>query len=274
MLIAVTHMMYGHNQPGDGFTAGVIISLGVAFWYVVFGYENTKRRLTWLKPTPLIGAGLLLVIASSTAAAFVNGSFFSPVDFGAMLSLPLPAGFSLSSSFLFELAICLAVLGIPQIVQRPTILLALSPTYAIQFWVERPGIAFVAMKRNIGDLPELLQLGKRLGVMHFHVSNLLPHTEQMSGEVLYGAALRSITYSPSPWLRRLILPKMDLDDLTTGPFRAALNSGYNVVLAGTNLGLSNDVCTFIESGSMIVGWDGSVSPCAPLLHLRRMACKW
>ncbi len=41
--------------------------------------------------------------------------------------------------------ICLAVLGIPQIVQRPTILLALSPTYAIQFWVERPGIAFVAM---------------------------------------------------------------------------------------------------------------------------------
>ena len=111
MLIAVTHMMYGHNQPGDGFTAGVIISLGVAFWYVVFGYENTKRRLTWLKPTPLIGAGLLLVIASSPAAAFVNGSFFSPVDFGAMLSLPLPAGFSLSSSFLFELAICLAVLG-------------------------------------------------------------------------------------------------------------------------------------------------------------------
>ena len=33
-----------------------------------------------------------------------------------------------------------------------------------------------------------------------------------------------------------------------------------------SLGLSNDVCTFIESGSMIVGWDGSVSPCAPLLH--------
>jgi len=128
------------------------------------------------------------------------------------------------------------------------------------------GIAFVAMKRNIGDLPELLQLGKRLGVMHFHVSNLLPHTEPMSHEVLYDAALRSITYSPSPWLRRLILPKMDLDELSTGPFAAALNSGYNVVLAGTNLGLSNDVCTFIESGSMIVGWDGSVSPCAPLLH--------
>ena len=111
MVIGVTHMMYGHNQPGDGFTAGVIISLGIAFWYVVFGYENTKRRLTWLRPRRLIGIGLLLAISQAAAAAFINGSFFSPVDFGAMLGLPLPEGFTLSTSFLFEVSICLAVLG-------------------------------------------------------------------------------------------------------------------------------------------------------------------
>ena len=29
MILAATHMMYGHDQPGDGFTAGVIISLAV-----------------------------------------------------------------------------------------------------------------------------------------------------------------------------------------------------------------------------------------------------
>lgn len=128
------------------------------------------------------------------------------------------------------------------------------------------GIAFVAMERNIGDLPELLQMGKRLGVMHFHVSNLLPHTAAMSEEVLYSRTLNSITFLPSPWLRRLTLPKMDLNELTMEPFRRALDSGYNVTFAGSNLGLSNDVCTFIESGSMIVGWDGSVSPCSPLLY--------
>jgi multicomponent K+:H+ antiporter subunit A len=111
MVIAVTHMMYGHNQPGDGFTAGVIISLGIAFWYVVFGYANTKQRLTWLRPKRLIGAGLLLAIAQACIAALVNGSFFSPVDFGAMIGLPLPEGFTLSTSFLFEVSICLAVLG-------------------------------------------------------------------------------------------------------------------------------------------------------------------
>ncbi len=128
------------------------------------------------------------------------------------------------------------------------------------------GIAFVAMQRNIGDLPELLALGKRLGVMQFHVSNLLPHSAETSQDILYEQTLRSITYLPSPWLRQLHLPKMDINEDTAVPFLEALRSGYNVVFAGNNLGQSNDVCTFIESGSCVVGWDGSVSPCPPLLY--------
>jgi multicomponent K+:H+ antiporter subunit A len=111
MVVAAVHLMYGHDQPGDGFTAGVIISLALGFWYVVFGYYEVKRRLVWAKPVPLIGGGLLLVLMSATTAALVNGSFFSPVDFGKLMGLPLPTGFHLSTSFLFEVAICLAVLG-------------------------------------------------------------------------------------------------------------------------------------------------------------------
>ena len=128
------------------------------------------------------------------------------------------------------------------------------------------GIAFVAMRRNIGDLPELLNLGKRLGVSRFHVSNVQPHTRQMQQEILYTAALNSITFVESPWLRQLILPKMDLNEHTREPFLQALDSGYNVRLAGQNLGGANDVCTFIESGSLTVGWDGRVTPCPPLLY--------
>jgi multicomponent K+:H+ antiporter subunit A len=111
MVVAVVHMMYGHDQPGDGFTAGVIISLALGFWYVVFGYYQVKRRLAWVRPVPLIGGGILLVVLSATTAALMNGSFFSPVDFGKLMGLPLPTGFNLSTSFLFEVAICLAVLG-------------------------------------------------------------------------------------------------------------------------------------------------------------------
>jgi len=111
MVIAATNIMYGHNQPGDGFTAGVIISLAVGFWYVVFGYDETQRRLYWLKASPFIAAGILLAILSGVAAALIKGSFFSNVDLGRMLGLSLPKGFHLSTSFLFELAICLSVLG-------------------------------------------------------------------------------------------------------------------------------------------------------------------
>lgn len=111
MMIALTHIVYGHDQPGDGFTAGVIISLAVAFWYVVFGYEQTKRRLGWLKPRRLIAAGITLALVQALLSWAVNAVFFSPLDMGARWSLPLPTGFAFSASFLFEVAICLAVLG-------------------------------------------------------------------------------------------------------------------------------------------------------------------
>ncbi len=111
LVLGAVQMMYGHDQAGDGFTAGVIISLAIAFWFVVYGYDETRRRLPWLRPYSLIGAGLLIVIVDAAIAAVLTGSFLANVDFGRMLSLPLPKGFALSTSFIYEVAICLTVLG-------------------------------------------------------------------------------------------------------------------------------------------------------------------
>ena len=110
IVIGFTHMMYGHDQPGDGFTAGVIIGLAIAFAYVVFGYEETRQRYRWLS-LPLIATGIFIILATGMSGWLINGSFLSTVDYGAMLNLPLPTGFNVSSSFLMELAICLSVLG-------------------------------------------------------------------------------------------------------------------------------------------------------------------
>lgn len=128
------------------------------------------------------------------------------------------------------------------------------------------GINFVAMKRNIADLPTVIATCRRLGVTRFMVSNVLPYTPELCDEMLYEHTLHDIAYAPSSWLPRLSLPKMDLNDTTQASFLRALRSGANVTFAGNNLGGYNDVCTFIESGSMTVGWDGSVSPCIPLLY--------
>ena len=127
-------------------------------------------------------------------------------------------------------------------------------------------IAFVAMRRNLHELPEMLKLARRLGARQFKVSNVLPYTEELRSEILYGQGFRDPTYMPSPRIPRLSLPKMEFDEITSGPLVQALHAGYNVTLAGNNLGGANDVCHFIESGSISIGWDGSVAPCLPMLH--------
>jgi multicomponent K+:H+ antiporter subunit A len=111
LVVSVTHIFYGHDQPGDGFTAGIMISLAVGLWYVVFGYRETKRRLNWLKSTQLIGFGLILVLSGALVSFLLNGSFFSQVNLTDYVALPLPRGFYLNTGLLFELAICVIVLG-------------------------------------------------------------------------------------------------------------------------------------------------------------------
>ncbi|MBE2221116.1 MAG: SPASM domain-containing protein [Anaerolineae bacterium] len=128
------------------------------------------------------------------------------------------------------------------------------------------GIAFVAMARNIDDLPEVLRLGRSLGAKYFSVSNVLPYTANMQPEMLYTRTLRDVTYMSSPTHAKLSLPRMDINEKTRAAFLQALQSGYNVNFAGNSLGGATDVCNFIESGTMSIGWDGGVSPCWPLMH--------
>jgi MoaA/NifB/PqqE/SkfB family radical SAM enzyme len=128
------------------------------------------------------------------------------------------------------------------------------------------GIVFVAMKSNIADLPAVIRLGRKLGAKQFLITNVLPYSVETQGEMLYQRTLRNITYLPSKWFPKLNMPKMQFDEYVRQSFFEALNSGCNVIFSGQNLGGTNDVCTFIESGSITVAWDGNVSPCPPLSH--------
>lgn len=122
---------------------------------------------------------------------------------------------------------------------------------------------------DIADLPQVIKLGLQHGAVRFSISNVLPYTAEMQEEMLYRRTLSDITYMPSPWLPQISIPKMDINETTREAFVQALNSGCNVSFAGYNLGGASDVCSFIESGSMAIGWDGSVSPCLPLLHTHK-----
>lgn len=128
------------------------------------------------------------------------------------------------------------------------------------------GVAFVAMKRNIADLPRIIKLGHTFGAKYYSVSNVQPATKEMQAERLYTRTMRNIAYMPSPMLPKLSLPKMDFNEETQAALTEAFNSGCNVSFAGNNWGGANDVCNFVESGTMTVAWTGDVSPCWPLMH--------
>jgi MoaA/NifB/PqqE/SkfB family radical SAM enzyme len=128
------------------------------------------------------------------------------------------------------------------------------------------GVAFVAMKRNINDLPKIIKLGHTFGAKYYSVSNVQPPTEDMQNDRLYLRTMRNIAYMPSPMLPKLSLPKMDFNEDTQAALMETFNSGCNISFAGNNWGGANDVCNFVESGTMSIAWTGDVSPCWPLMH--------
>jgi MoaA/NifB/PqqE/SkfB family radical SAM enzyme len=128
------------------------------------------------------------------------------------------------------------------------------------------GISFVAMKKNIADLPALIRLGSRLGVSHFMVTNVLPYTEEMCREMLCTRSVDRADSKPSPFSPRIDLPRIDLDDASKEPVVQAMRYRNNVHLNGVSLGQDRGRCPFIEKGAVAVCWDGSVSPCLGLMH--------
>lgn len=130
------------------------------------------------------------------------------------------------------------------------------------------GVVFVAMKRNIDDLPELLLISKRLGATRFLVTNLLPYTPDLKDEILYSRALSNNDFMPSSQLPSLILPKMDTQFHTRRALYQAICGEWGMTFQGSETRMSN-TCPFIRDGALTVGWDGSVSPCIPLLRSSR-----
>jgi MoaA/NifB/PqqE/SkfB family radical SAM enzyme len=152
---------------------------------------------------------------------------------------------------------------LPEVIQNLTRLrdLRIRSRFKLQL-----GIAFVAMKRNITDLPAVLRLGRRLGAERFLVTNVLPHTREMIADVLYSRALSDVAELPSPFGSRLDLPRIDWNEDTREPLYQAWRSWYRMTSGGTNLGAALDFCPFVENGATAISWDGSLSPCLPLMH--------
>ncbi len=135
-----------------------------------------------------------------------------------------------------------------------------------QFLKPQLGVVFVAMRRNIGDLPAMFSLANQLGSLQFLVTNIIPYLPEMENEILYSRAISDAIYTSAPLLRSLDFPKMDVSPITREAIYHAMRGNHYLSISGAGLGERNNSCPFVERGSLAIRWDGDVSPCLALLH--------
>ena len=107
-LVAVHLFLRGHNAPGGGFVAGLVLSLGLLLQYLVSGTEWVEARLR-LAPRALVAAGLALVLVTGAGAFAVDYPFLTSHTWH--LSLPVVGELHLGSVLLFDLGVFSLVVG-------------------------------------------------------------------------------------------------------------------------------------------------------------------
>jgi MoaA/NifB/PqqE/SkfB family radical SAM enzyme len=142
--------------------------------------------------------------------------------------------------------------------------------YRVRGALPEIGIVFVAMKSNFHEFGALRSLALSLGASSITVTNLLPHTKRMMGETLYGRDVPT-AFEPEAgrWNPHITIPKMDLNEHTTGPIVDLLSNHPNASWVRSRLSGWENYCPFVREGRAALGWDGGVSPCLALMHSYR-----
>jgi multicomponent Na+:H+ antiporter subunit B len=112
LVVAASLIVKGYADVGDGFSAGVVVALAIALFYVALGASAAERALPFLRYAPHITvAGLLVCI----------GTGFFPLVFGEPIFSHLPrpgahvvtvGSLELFTPLLFDLGLFLLVVGV------------------------------------------------------------------------------------------------------------------------------------------------------------------
>jgi multicomponent K+:H+ antiporter subunit A len=108
VLVALYIFLRGHNQPGGGFIAGLVVAIAMLMQYMASGFTFADQRLRVDHHT-LIGTGILLAAATGLGALAFGVPFMtSAFDY---FSLPLIGEFELTTVILFDIGVALTVIG-------------------------------------------------------------------------------------------------------------------------------------------------------------------
>lgn len=107
-MVGIYIFLRGHNQPGGGFVAGLVIAIALLMQYMASGFAWTQARQR-IEYHAMIGFGV--IIAGLTGAgAWVFGAPFLTSSY-TYVNLPPIEEFELATAALFDLGVFLTVLG-------------------------------------------------------------------------------------------------------------------------------------------------------------------
>jgi multicomponent K+:H+ antiporter subunit A len=107
-LLALHLFLRGHNEPGGGFVAGLVMAIALIAQYMVGGTQWVDARMN-LRPPRWIGAGLLLALATGLGSLAFGYPFLT--SHTAHVTLPVLGELHLPSAFFFDLGVFAVVLG-------------------------------------------------------------------------------------------------------------------------------------------------------------------
>jgi len=108
LMVGFYIFLRGHNEPGGGFIAGLIVSIAVVMQYMASGFAWTSARLKY-PYHGVIGAGVLVAGLTGIGAWFVGKPFLTSAF--TYVRIPPFDKFELATAALFDLGVFLAVVG-------------------------------------------------------------------------------------------------------------------------------------------------------------------
>ena len=103
LLFAGFLLWRGHNEPGGGFVGGLVAAAAFSLFMMAFGVHRA-RRLLYVRPMTLLGAGLLIALSSGIPAALRGQPFLTAQWVDTPLTLGTP--------MLFDIGVFLVVTGV------------------------------------------------------------------------------------------------------------------------------------------------------------------
>lgn len=108
LMVGVYIFLRGHNDPGGGFIAGLVVAIGVVMQYMAsgFAWAEARHRIPY---HGVIGAGVVIAGLTGIGAWFTGHPFLTS-SFGYVTIPPLEE-FELASAMAFDLGVFLTVVG-------------------------------------------------------------------------------------------------------------------------------------------------------------------